>query len=285
MRSRPLGDTGLFVPELGLALASLTRTGLSAMPDAEVIEFLRLSLDRQASLFAAGRFCGEGRALRLLGAALKGQVGGQVALRLGRDAETCRRFGAQELATDLDAALKALSRERVDLLVLDRPPADLMPSLAQAAQALVRAGKVGAWGARVADQAAGRAWLEAPGLGFLEIALSAMDTGLAGLGPLAAQAGKGLLAASPLSGGWLAGHRKAGFLSLPQFGASPEQEAELARRNAAVTLKGTLGATRAQAALQWALEQPGVSSVLCGAHTLAQLDDAVSAAAALAPRG
>jgi len=267
-----------------LALASLTRTGLFAMPDAEVIELLRLSLDRQASLFAAGRFCGEGRALRLLGAALKGQVGGQVALRLGHDEGTCRRFGAQELAEDLDSALKALGRPRVDLLVLDRPPVDMVPSLAEASQALVKAGKAGAWGARVADEAAGRAWLKAPGLGFIEIALSAMDTGLAGLGPLAAQAGKGLLAASPLSGGWLAGHRKAGFLSLPQPGTSPEQEAELARRSAAVTLSGTPGATRAQAALQWALEQPGVSSVLCGARTPAQLEDAVTAAAALAPR-
>jgi len=284
MRARALGETGLFVPELGLALASLTRTGLFAMPDAEVIELLRLSLDRQASLFAAGRFCGEGRALRLLGAALKGQVGGQVALRLGRDEGTCRRFGAQELAEDLDSALKALGRPRVDLLVLDRPPVDMVPSLAEASQALVKAGKAGAWGARVADEAAGRAWLKAPGLGFIEIALSAMDTGLAGLGPLAAQAGKGLLAASPLSGGWLAGHRKAGFLSLPQPGTSPEQEAELARRSAAVTLSGTPGATRAQAALQWALEQPGVSSVLCGARTPAQLEDAVTAAAALAPR-
>jgi aryl-alcohol dehydrogenase-like predicted oxidoreductase len=283
MRQRALGETGLFVPELGLALASLARTGLFAMPDAEVVELLRRSLDRGASLFAVGRFCGEGRALRLLGAALKGQVGGQVALRLGRDAETCRRFGPQELAEDLEAALKALGRPRADLLVLDRPPADMLEGLSQAAQALVKAGKAGAWGARVTDEAAGRAWLKAPGLGFLEATLNAMDSSLASLGPLAAQAGKGLLAASPLAGGWLAGHHKAGFLDLPHLGLAPEQEADLARRSAAARLEGTPGATRAQAALQWALAQPGVSSVLCGARTPAQLEDAVTAAAALAP--
>jgi aryl-alcohol dehydrogenase-like predicted oxidoreductase len=49
-------------------------------------------------------------------------------------------------------------------------------------------------------------------------------------------------------------------------------------------LSGTPGANRAQAALQWALEQPGVSCVLCGASTPAQLEDAITAAAALAPR-
>jgi aryl-alcohol dehydrogenase-like predicted oxidoreductase len=281
---RSLGDSGIWVPELGLALASLARTGLFAVPDAEVIEFLRNSLDRGASLFAVDRHCGEGRGLRLLGQALQGEPGGQVALRLGRDAETCRRFGPAQLRTDLEEALRVLGRPRLDLLVLDRPPVELAPELAQAAQALARSGLLGAWGARVEGEAEGRAWLKAPGLGFLEVTLNALDPRLAGLGPLAARAGKGLLATSPLAGGWLAGHHKAGFWELPHFRLGAEQEADLARRNAAIQLHGTPGATRAQAALQWVLAQPGVSGVLCGARTRAQLDDAVSADAILQPQ-
>jgi len=278
MQTRALGNTGIFVPRLGLALGSLCRTGLGAQPDDEVVEFLRRSLDLQVGFFAAGLHCGEGRALRLLGQALQGQVGGQVALRLGRGAEDDPRFSLDALKADFEQALKALGRSRVDLLVLQRPGLAQAETLAQALQGWVSAGLVGAWGVHVDKVDAGQTWLQAPGLGFLEIPFNALEPGLAGLLPLAAEAGKGIVSTSPLAGGWLAGSRRTGFFNLPIPGMSAEAAEARAARVKALSLRGAPGSTQAQAALQWVLGHPQVSVALSGARSRGQWEDMITAA-------
>jgi len=51
-------------PDAGVRLEAAR--ALEGRPDAEVVELLRSSLDREVGLFGAGLHCGEGRALRLL---------------------------------------------------------------------------------------------------------------------------------------------------------------------------------------------------------------------------
>jgi aryl-alcohol dehydrogenase-like predicted oxidoreductase len=282
MNQRPLGSSGVFVPELGFNLCALARTGLGAVPDAEALELIRRALDRGVTLFSASPHDAEGRALSLLGRALAGEAAAvTVALRLGRCPEGTRRFDAAQLSQDLAAALAALRRPKLELLLLERPPAGALPAVAAACAALAAEGRVQAWGASVDSLESGRAWLAAPGLACLELAFHAADRSLAPLIAEAAAAGKGVLVRSPLDQGWLAGtRREPGLFSLPVPGMSVEQEHAAWARAQALAGLVPPGLSVAQAALQFVLGEPGVSAALPSPRNAQQLDYAVAAAAA-----
>jgi aryl-alcohol dehydrogenase-like predicted oxidoreductase len=276
MKQRALGDTGLRVPELGLALSSVARTGLFACPDLEVKEMIKRAIDRGASIFSVSPQDGEGRALPLLGQALQGESA-QVVLRLGRSAQGHRRFDTDALRADLQDALAALKRASVDILLLDRPPVE-DPTLASLCADFQKQGLLGAWGAWVDDAAKGKAVLAWPGCKALAFRLNVLERGLSELLGAAQQARAGVLITSPLAEGWLAGsRRKPGIFTLPVMGISGDQEAVMASRLDKVRFMAQGNTCLHQAALQWVLAHPSVSCVLPGARTPAQMEDAIAA--------
>jgi aryl-alcohol dehydrogenase-like predicted oxidoreductase len=109
--------------------------------------------------------------------------------------------------------------------------------------------------------------------------------------PSCLEAGLGLLPWSPLGGGWLTGkyQRDAQPTGATRLGEDPDRGVEAyAGRSAqqrtwdvveaVQRVAEARGASMAQVALAWVLQQPGVSSVILGARTLEQLQDNLAAA-------
>jgi aryl-alcohol dehydrogenase-like predicted oxidoreductase len=102
--------------------------------------------------------------------------------------------------------------------------------------------------------------------------------------PLCRSEGIGVIAWSPLAGGWLSGKYRRGQPPPPESRVGradrwddlPEQrESERTWRivDALMEVSQSLGKTPAQVALNWLLQQPGVTAPIMGARTLAQLED------------
>jgi len=102
--------------------------------------------------------------------------------------------------------------------------------------------------------------------------------------PLCRQEGLGVLPWSPLAGGWLTGKYRQNQPPPPdsrggrkdRWDDQPEQRAsELTWRvvETLISIGQACGKTPAQVALNWLLQQPGVTSPIIGARTLEQLED------------
>ncbi len=102
--------------------------------------------------------------------------------------------------------------------------------------------------------------------------------------PMCRAQGIGLIAWSPLAGGWLTGKYRRDQPPPPdsrvgradRWDDLPEQrESEQTWQivDALLEISQSLGKTPAQVALNWLLQQPGVTAPIMGARTLAQLED------------
>ena len=109
--------------------------------------------------------------------------------------------------------------------------------------------------------------------------------------PAAQDAGLGLLPWSPLGGGWLSGkyRRDERPSGATRLGENPERGVEAYDRRSTQSrtwdvveavqgVAESRGATMAQVALAWLVDQPAVTSVILGARTMAQLEENLGAA-------
>lgn len=109
--------------------------------------------------------------------------------------------------------------------------------------------------------------------------------------PACAENGMGLMAWSPLGGGWLTGkyRRDLDPTGATRLGEDPKRGIEAYAKRAENTqtweildvvneIAGDRGVSMAQIALAWVAAKPGVSSVLVGARTQVQLTDNLGAA-------
>jgi len=108
--------------------------------------------------------------------------------------------------------------------------------------------------------------------------------------PASRHAGLGILPWSPLGGGWLTGkyHREARPTGATRLGENPERGVEAYDRrggsertwrilDALAEVARRRGVPMSQIALAWLHDRPGVSSVILGARTVAQLEDNLGA--------
>jgi aryl-alcohol dehydrogenase-like predicted oxidoreductase len=102
--------------------------------------------------------------------------------------------------------------------------------------------------------------------------------------PLCRSEGIGVICWSPLAGGWLTGKYRRGQPPAPgsrvgradRWDDLPEQresERTWSIMDALIEISESLGKTPAQIALNWLLQQPGVTAPILGARTPAQLED------------
>ena len=100
--------------------------------------------------------------------------------------------------------------------------------------------------------------------------------------PLCRDKGVGVIAWSPLAGGWLTGkyrYEVPGEARLkapgrPPMGATVDREAIL---DTLIKVADGVGATPAQVALRWVMDQDGLTSAIVGARNAEQLDDNLDA--------
>lgn len=287
MKQRPFGKTGLTVSEIGLGAWQLANPdwGLGDRDSNEAVRIVQKSLEAGCTFFDTAPGYGGGRSEQLLGQALKGARQGVVlCTKFGHSPEGRTDFGPAALRPSLEGSLKRLQTDYVDILLLHNPSRELMdgnraPQLYAELEKLKGEGKLRAYGISLDWRAELELMTETSAAQAAEVLFNAFHQEPLAAFPQAQQKGVGLIVKVPLDSGWLSGRYRAGsrFDDVRERW-SPEV---IARRGALVEQLSALlppGTPLAQAALQYCLAQPEVSTVIPGAKSVQQALDNFAAA-------
>jgi L-glyceraldehyde 3-phosphate reductase len=283
---RPLGSSGMDVSALSLG-SWRTFERLSAADGAAI---LRAARDEGITFFDDARYNDEtGQAPIPTGYSevLFGELFRSAGLR--RDGTVVANklwwefWPDQSAAAELDASLRRMRFDYVDLIYANPPPAGLaVADLVAATAGLVTVGKARAWAlvnwpagqCAEAVQAAAELAVAPPCAVQLPYSLVRRDwVEDPVMTEALAAAGAGVIASFCLAGGVLSGKyradpatgRQAGSLADPELAPARQAAGELAG------LAGQLGTTPATLALLFPLTSPGVTSVLFGATSARQV--------------
>jgi aryl-alcohol dehydrogenase-like predicted oxidoreductase len=216
VRHRRIGSTELVASEVGLAVWPLI-AGPEARPDEDVADLLGSALDLGIGYFAATDTDDDGRAERLLGAAVGARrdevtvattFGYDTTPRLWEPTPRAPRhdWSPQFAGRALDASLRRLRLEPIDLWLLHHPGMDAIESdeLFEFLEAQVEKGKIRRYGVALGP---GPGWGDEGAAAIQERRVAAVETVYnvaeqqpgADLARLATEAGAGLIARDPLA--------------------------------------------------------------------------------------
>ena len=292
MKYRQLGRTGIFVSEV--CMGAMTFGGVTDEKESKRI--VERCLDRGVNFFDTANVYTESRSEEILGRAIGGHrdslvVATKVFAPVG-EGPNDTGLSRKHILKACEDSLRRLGTDYIDLYQVhgDDRWTPLEETL-RALDDLVRSGKVryigasnyGAW--RLNDAL----WIsQTNGLArydCLQPLYNLIDRGLdAELLPLCRDKGVGVIAWSPLSGGWLTGkyrEQPTGDTRLADTGAPSlfggglvDREAIL---DALIETAKKLGHTPAQIALRWVMDQEGVTCAILGARNMEQLEDNLGA--------
>ena len=302
METRFLGQSGLEVSVLGFGCMTFSdgggrfaSTGSTCGADAQ--RQIDLCIEHGVNLFDTADVYSQGRSEEILGEALgdrrrKVVIATKAFGQMGRNAHDLG-LSRRHLIEACDASLRRLGTDWIDLYQVHNFDARVpLEETLRALDDLVTAGKVRYIGC---SNYAGWQLMKAGALSRahnfsayvgqqIQYSLMVRDAEDELL-PCGIDQGVGALIWSPLAQGFLSGKFRAlqaGETRLEQTGGirayeNARGEAVLAAIDAIVAARGE-GISHSQVALNWVLRRPGVSSVLIGARTEAQLLDNLAAA-------
>jgi aryl-alcohol dehydrogenase-like predicted oxidoreductase len=200
MRTRPLGNTGVSVSQIGLGAGPL---GGDALDDAAAVALVHGAIDRGITLIDTAP--SYGRSEVRIGVALRGARRERVVLstKLGYGVPGTADWTGPCITAGVDAALARLHTDRIDIAHLHSCPLEVLArgDVIDALDSAVQAGKV-RFAAYSGDNAA-LAWAIASGrFAVVQCSLSAVDQrALDRAIPQAVERGVGVLAKRPLANG------------------------------------------------------------------------------------
>jgi aryl-alcohol dehydrogenase-like predicted oxidoreductase len=292
MEYRRLGRTGVWVSEIAFGCAHL---GSKPADESDAIGLIHRALDLGINFFDTANIYVGGRSEEIVGKALKG-VRDQVVLATkvrgrvgeGKNDEGLSRY---HIVRQVDASLRRLQTDYIDLYQVHWWDANTpLDETLEALDDLVRAGKVLYIGCSnfAAWQWCKALWLsDKNGWARFEtnqVRYSLLDRSIeAELVPLAGSEGLGILAYSPMGGGFLAKD------PMPETPPVSWARARMDRQSEGLTererriwrvvkeLAQRHGRPLSHIALAWVLRLPVVSAAIVGATNLAQLEENASA--------
>jgi aryl-alcohol dehydrogenase-like predicted oxidoreductase len=302
MDQRVLGRTHREVSVVGLGTWQLGADwGDVTEPDAFAV--LDAAVDSGVTLFDTADVYGDGRSEQLIGRYLKDRpdAGVFVATKMGRRVEQlAENYVLDNFRAWTDRSRVNLGTDILDLVQLHCPPMGVITSdeVYDGLDTLVAEQRIAAYGVSVETCEQALAAIARPGVASVQIILNAFRLKpLEEVLPAARAAGVGILARVPLASGLLSGkytkervfaaddhrsfNRHGEAFDQGETFSGVDYETGLA---AAAEFAGLApeGATPAQTALRWIIQQPGVSTVIPGARSVEQARGN-GAAAALAP--
>lgn len=302
MENRVLGRTGREASVVGLGTWQLG-ADWGDVAEADAFAVLDAALEAGVTFFDTADVYGDGRSEQLIGRFLKNRPDADVfvATKMGRRAEQRpENYSLDNFRAWNDRSRANLGVETLDLVQLHCPPTAVYSSDAvfDALDTLVAEKRTAAYAVSVETCAEALAAIARPGVASVQIILNPFRLKpLEEVLPAAREAGVGIIARVPLASGLLSGkytkdtvfaaddHR-----SFNRHGEAFDQGETFSGIDygtglaAAVEFAGLApeGATPAQTALRWIIQQPGVSSVIPGARSVEQAR-ANAAAASLPP--
>ncbi|WP_460444873.1 aldo/keto reductase [Angustibacter aerolatus] len=287
---RRLGRTGRQVGVIGLGCWQLG-ADWGQVSEADALATLHAAADAGVTFFDTADVYGDGRSEQLVGRFLRERGADRdaltVASKLGRRADPFEpaSFTAEAMRGWVDRSLANLDVDALDLVQLHCPPTAVYDDDAvfDALDEQVAQGRLRAYGVSVETVAEAMTAIARPNVATVQIILNVFRRKpLEQVLPAAVAAGVGIIARVPLASGLLTGRydesttfaaddhrsynrRGEAFDVGETFAGVPfEVGVEAAREVAALTPEG---ATTAQLALRWVVDQPGVSTVIPGARS------------------
>ena len=301
MHPRPLGRTGVPVSKLCLGAMMFGAWGNPDHDDA--VRIIHRALDAGITFIDTADMYSSGESEEIVGKAL---VGGRrddvvLATKVGMpmsDDPTRRGTSRRWITQAVEDSLRRLGTDRIDLYQVHRldRSVDVDETLGVLSD-LVRAGKIHAFGASTvaASEIVEAQWVaerrgrerfrtEQPPYSLLTRAVEHDVL------PTAQRHGMGVLAYSPLAGGWLSGkYRKGEEIAGPgsvarqmRFGraldgAAPENAAKLDAADALGAVADEAGLTLVQMAIAFVTRHPAVTSAIVGPRTMEHLESYLAA--------
>jgi aryl-alcohol dehydrogenase-like predicted oxidoreductase len=290
---RTVGVIGLGAWQLGADWGEVS--------EADAHATLQAAVDGGVTFLDTADVYGDGRSEQLIGSFVKDQPQLTVATKMGRRLpQEPANYSAANFRAWTDRSRANLGVDALDLVQLHCPPTPVYATDAvfDALDTLVEQQRIKAYGVSVERVDEALAAIARPGVASVQIILNAFRLKpLERVLPAAAAAGVGIIARVPLASGLLSGR----YDENTTFGADDHRTYN--RHGEAFDVGETFsgvdfaigldavarlrplvpaGATMAQFALRWILDQPGVTVVIPGARNPAQAR-ANAAAADLAP--
>jgi aryl-alcohol dehydrogenase-like predicted oxidoreductase len=299
MTYRPLGRTGVKVSPLCLGAMMF---GAWGNPDHdESIRIIHRALDAGINFIDTADVYSRGESEEIVGKALEGRRD-EVVLATkvhGTMGDDPNQFGNSRrwIVREVEASLKRLRTDYIDLYQIHRPEADTdIDETLGALSDLVHAGKVRYIGSSTfpASQIVEAQWVaekrgrerfvcEQPPYSMLarEVEKDVL--------PTCARHGMAVIPWSPLAGGWLSGRYRKGQDAPPSTRAErmparydlsdPGNQRKLDAADALARLADESGLTLIQMALAWVINHPAVTSAIIGPRTMEQLESQLGAEA------
>ncbi|MFF1872086.1 aldo/keto reductase [Kitasatospora herbaricolor] len=302
MEQRVLGRTGRKASVVGLGTWQLG-ADWGDVREEDALAVLDTAVESGVTFFDTADVYGDGRSEQLIGRYLRERpdAGVLVATKAGRRLEQRpENYTLDNLRAWTDRSRANLGVERLDLVQLHCPPTAVYSSdqVFDALDTLVAEQRVAAYGVSVETCAEALTAIARPGVASVQIILNPfrlkpLDEVL----PAAAAAGVGIIARVPLASGLLSGRYtrdtvfpKDDHRTYNRDGSAFDQGETFSGVDFATGVEAAVefaalapeGATPAQTALRWIVQQPGVSTVIPGARNPEQAR-ANAAAAALPP--
>ncbi|MFD5462890.1 aldo/keto reductase [Kitasatospora sp. NPDC127059] len=302
MEQRVLGRTGRPVSVVGLGTWQLG-ADWGDVREEDALAVLDASVEAGVTLFDTADVYGDGRSERLIGRYRKERPDAEVfvATKFGRRVEQRpEHYRLANFRAWADRSRANLGVERLDLVQLHCPPTPVYSSdeVFDALDTLVAEERIAAYGVSVETCAEALTAIARPGVASVQIILNAFRLKpLERVLPAAEAAGVGILARVPLASGLLSGRYGQQTVFAPddhrtynRHGEAFDQGETFSGVDFATGVEAAAefaalapeGATAAQTALRWIIQQPGVTTVIPGARNVEQAR-ANAAAAALAP--
>jgi aryl-alcohol dehydrogenase-like predicted oxidoreductase len=300
METRVLGRTGRSVGVVGLGCWQLGGADWGEVNDEAARGVLNAALDAGVTFLDTADVYGDGRSETFIGRVLaeRGREGITVATKMGRRANP---HVAEEYTLDSfrrwnDRSRANLGVDTIDLVQLHCPPTDVYrrEQTYDDLDTLVAEGRMAAYGVSVETVEEALLAIARPHVATVQLILNVFRRKpLEEVLPAARAAGVGIIARVPLASGLLTGkydehttfaasdhrtyNRKGEAFDVGEtFAGVPFEVGVVAAREVATFTPA--GATTAQLALRWVIDQPGVSVVIPGARSPEQARGNVEAA-------
>ncbi len=296
MQTRTLGRTGINVSVVGVGTWQFGGEWGRTYTAADAREVLAAAQDCGINLIDTAECYGDHLSERLIGETLPGQRRDWViATKWGHKFHECfkrdQRVGPDDLREQLDASLKALRTDYVDLLQF-HSGSDAQfatPGMWEAAHEAKRQGKVRFLGNSISSNTADTKQVDRStevGVDVIQLIYNRLEREPeTAVFPSCARQNLGVLARVPLASGFLSGKYKPGHKfpanDVRDVWMKAKQERMLGQVEQIAATEVPAGVPMAQWALAWVLKNPAVTAVIPGCKDAAQVRANAAAAALL----